>query len=54
MVHVDCDSGADAAFKKRPTPEELKTMGPAFEKRWKEFFEAFPDKPVVVGSPMAG
>ncbi|RXW15040.1 hypothetical protein EST38_g10808 [Candolleomyces aberdarensis] len=46
-------NGVDAAFKMRPTAEELKTMGPAFEKRWKDFFEAFPDKPVMLGAPMA-
>jgi len=50
----------EAGGKIRPTAEELKTMGPVFQKRWEEFFAKSPDKPVLflacsagfVGNPM--
>lgn len=47
-------SGCNAGFKLRPSPSEVKEMGPAFEKRWDKFYAAFPDKPVVGGGPVAG
>lgn len=34
----------DAGSKLRPTPEELKDMGPAFQELWKRYFEPAPDK----------
>lgn len=34
----------DAGSKLRPTPEELKEMGPAFQDLWKRYFEPAPDK----------
>jgi alcohol oxidase len=34
----------DAGSKLRPTPEELKEMGPAFQEVWKRYFERAPDK----------
>ncbi|PSR71643.1 hypothetical protein PHLCEN_2v12496 [Hermanssonia centrifuga] len=37
----------DAGIKFRPSEEELKVIGPAFEKRWKEHFANAPDKPVM-------
>ncbi|TFK52445.1 hypothetical protein OE88DRAFT_1657716 [Heliocybe sulcata] len=43
MAHNAIDSG----IKLRPTPEELKEIGPDFEERWKEYFENAPDKPVL-------
>lgn len=41
-------NGADAGSKLRPTPEELKDMGPAFNEVWKRYFERAPDKPVAI------
>jgi hypothetical protein len=40
-------SGLDAGIKMRPTPQDLKELGPAFEHRWKTYFENAPDKPVI-------
>ncbi|KAG6919177.1 hypothetical protein DXG01_008475 [Tephrocybe rancida] len=37
----------DAGVKLRPNAEDLKELGPAFESRWKSYFENAPDKPVV-------
>ncbi|KAJ8517833.1 hypothetical protein ONZ45_g5014 [Pleurotus djamor] len=44
----------DAGFKIRPTEEELKEMGPEFNKLWNEYFKDKPDKPVMFGSIVAG
>lgn len=33
-------NGIDAGFKIRPTEEELKEMGPAFQKAWDSYFKA--------------
>lgn len=41
-------NGIDAAIKLRPTREESRIIGPAFEKRWEEFFAPSPDKPALV------
>ncbi|CCO37202.1 Alcohol oxidase Short=AOX [Rhizoctonia solani AG-1 IB] len=38
----------DAGSKIRPTPDELKELGPAFNQYWKERFESAPDKPAVI------
>ncbi|KAJ6510972.1 methanol oxidase [Mycena sanguinolenta] len=40
----------DAGFKIRPTEEELKEMGPEFNKLWDTYFKDKPDKPVMFGS----
>ncbi|KAG8710004.1 hypothetical protein FRC09_000359 [Ceratobasidium sp. 395] len=44
----------DAASKLRPTPEELKEMGPAFQEVWKRFYEPAPDKPVILQTFLNG
>ncbi|EPQ54594.1 alcohol oxidase-like protein [Gloeophyllum trabeum ATCC 11539] len=41
------NNALDAGIKLRPTPEELKDIGPEFEETWKEYFEKAPDKPVL-------
>jgi alcohol oxidase len=41
------DSGIDAGVKLRPSAEELKELGPQFEKQWNEYFADAPDKPVI-------
>ncbi|KDQ62486.1 alcohol oxidase [Jaapia argillacea MUCL 33604] len=43
----------DAGIKLRPSPEELKQIGPDFEPRWKEYFENAPDKPVMWMGPVS-
>ncbi|KAI0070144.1 alcohol oxidase [Panus rudis PR-1116 ss-1] len=40
-------NGLDAGIKIRPNAEELADIGPAFQKRWNEFFANAPDKPVL-------
>ncbi|KAL0955068.1 hypothetical protein HGRIS_003985 [Hohenbuehelia grisea] len=40
-------NGIEAGGKLRPTVEELKELGPAFEQRWNDYFVPAPDKPVV-------
>ncbi|KAF8186595.1 GMC oxidoreductase-domain-containing protein [Mycena galopus ATCC 62051] len=37
-------NGVDAGIRIRPNTEDLKELGPAFEKRWDEFFSKAPDK----------
>ncbi|KDQ20459.1 hypothetical protein BOTBODRAFT_124058 [Botryobasidium botryosum FD-172 SS1] len=37
----------DAGIKLRPTPDELKAIGPAFQKRWETFYKDVDDKPVM-------
>ncbi|KAI0053899.1 GMC oxidoreductase [Auriscalpium vulgare] len=44
----------DAGFKIRPTEEELKEMGPEFNKLWDTYFKDKPDKPVMFGSIVSG
>jgi len=44
----------DAGFKIRPTEEELKEMGPDFNKLWDTYFKDKPDKPVMFGSIVSG
>ncbi|KAJ1309433.1 hypothetical protein OPQ81_006209 [Rhizoctonia solani] len=43
-------NGIDAGFKIRPSEEELKEMGPAFQKAWDSYFKDKPDKPVMFAS----
>ncbi|KAG9097999.1 hypothetical protein FRC06_006932 [Ceratobasidium sp. 370] len=38
----------DAGSKLRPTPEELKEMGPAFQEVWKRHYERALDKPALI------
>ncbi|KAG1748970.1 GMC oxidoreductase-domain-containing protein [Suillus paluster] len=47
-------NGLDAKIKWRPDDEELKTMGSAFQPRWKEFFRDRPDKAVAIFAAIAG
>ncbi|KAF8698577.1 hypothetical protein RHS03_07516, partial [Rhizoctonia solani] len=47
-------NGIDAGFKIRPTEEELKEMGPAFQKAWDSYFKDKPDKPVMFASIVNG
>ncbi|KAG8716985.1 hypothetical protein FRC08_008397 [Ceratobasidium sp. 394] len=47
-------NGIDAGFKIRPTEEELKEMGPAFQKGWDTYFKDKPDKPVMFASVVNG
>ncbi|KAG2113892.1 GMC oxidoreductase-domain-containing protein [Suillus discolor] len=46
-------NGIDSKIKWRPDDEELKAMSPAFQPRWKEFFQDRPDKAVAVFTPFA-
>lgn len=43
----------DAGMKARPNEAELATMGPAFQKVWKEYFADAKDKPVMFGGMIA-
>ncbi|KAG0700761.1 GMC oxidoreductase-domain-containing protein [Suillus ampliporus] len=47
-------NGSDAKIKWRPDEEELKTMGPAFQPRWNEFFRDHPDRAVAIFIIFAG
>jgi len=47
-------SGLDSKIKWRPDDEELKAMGPAFQSRWKEFFQDRPDKAVAIFAASSG
>ncbi|KAG8744521.1 hypothetical protein FRC10_009973 [Ceratobasidium sp. 414] len=44
----------DSGSKIRPTPEELKGMGPEFNQVWKDYFEPNPDKPVMLQALISG
>ncbi|KAG8699513.1 hypothetical protein FRC09_006575 [Ceratobasidium sp. 395] len=44
----------DAGSKLRPTPEELKEMGPAFQEVWKRRYEQAPDKPALIQTVFNG
>ncbi|KAJ6624000.1 GMC oxidoreductase-domain-containing protein [Mycena sp. CBHHK59/15] len=46
-------NGLDAGAKLRPTADELKELGPAFENRWKTYFEKAHDKPVIWVGPVS-
>ena len=39
-------NGFDWGYKVRPTPQEIRDMGPIFEKYWKEVGADKPDKPL--------
>ncbi|KAG1846419.1 GMC oxidoreductase-domain-containing protein [Suillus subalutaceus] len=47
-------NGFDSKIKWRPDDEELKTMNPVFQPRWKEFFQDRPDKAVAIFAPLVG
>ncbi|KAG1842335.1 GMC oxidoreductase-domain-containing protein [Suillus subluteus] len=47
-------NGSDVKIKWRPDNDELKAMGPAFQPRWKEFFQNRPDKAVAIFSLFEG
>ncbi|KAG1746079.1 GMC oxidoreductase-domain-containing protein [Suillus lakei] len=47
-------NGGDAKIKWRPDIEELEAMGPAFQPRWKEFFQDRPDKAVAIFAIFSG
>ncbi|KAG2357291.1 alcohol oxidase-like protein [Suillus spraguei] len=47
-------NGIDSKIKWRPDDEELKIMEPAFQPRWKEFFQDRPDKAVAIFTVSAG
>ncbi|KAG2055148.1 alcohol oxidase [Suillus hirtellus] len=47
-------NGLDSKIKWRPDDEELKAMDPAFQPRWKEFFQDRPDKAVAMFCVFAG
>ncbi|KAG2113899.1 GMC oxidoreductase-domain-containing protein [Suillus discolor] len=47
-------NGFDSKIKWRPDNEELKAMDPAFQPRWKEFFQDRPDKAVAIFYTFAG
>ncbi|KAF8607376.1 alcohol oxidase [Ceratobasidium sp. AG-I] len=44
----------DSGCKLRPTPEELKQIGPEFGKVWQKYFEDKPDKPVMLQAVLNG
>ncbi|THG93702.1 hypothetical protein EW026_g7606 [Hermanssonia centrifuga] len=46
-------NGLDAGIKLRPNTEELKALGPEFQKRWEEYFADKPDKPVMFMCPLS-
>ncbi|KAG1802456.1 alcohol oxidase-like protein [Suillus subaureus] len=47
-------NGLDSKIKWRPDDEELKAMNPAFQPRWKEFFQDRPDKVVAIFTAFSG
>ncbi|KAF8896176.1 hypothetical protein BD779DRAFT_1608499 [Infundibulicybe gibba] len=40
-------NGLDSGIKIRPNAEDLKEIGPAFAKRWQDYFANAPDKPIM-------
>ncbi|TFK69859.1 alcohol oxidase [Pluteus cervinus] len=40
-------NGVDAGIKLRPDEGDIQAMGPAFKKRWEDYFANAPDKPVA-------
>ncbi|KAG1874709.1 GMC oxidoreductase-domain-containing protein [Suillus subalutaceus] len=46
-------NGINSKIKWRPDDEELKAIGPAFQSRWKEFFQDRSDKAVAIFAPFA-
>ncbi|SCV67427.1 BQ2448_5038 [Microbotryum intermedium] len=47
-------NGIDAAVKLRPTEDEVKKMGPDFQKRWDDKFRAAKDKTLMIGTFLGG
>ncbi|KAG1865880.1 GMC oxidoreductase-domain-containing protein [Suillus subalutaceus] len=54
LVQVITAVASIQKIKWRPDDEELKAMDPAFQPRWKEFFQDRPDKPVAIFTSFAG
>ena len=46
-------SALDAGVKLRPTEQERKDIGSAFEKKWEEYYVNAPDKPVMWIGPVS-
>ncbi|KAI0337223.1 alcohol oxidase [Trametopsis cervina] len=46
-------NGVDAGIKFRFTPEELKKIGPAFEKKWYEYYANKPNSPAMWMGPLS-
>ena len=40
-------SAIDAGIKWRPTPSEVKELGPKYQEYWESYFTNAPDKPVL-------
>ncbi|KAL0579313.1 hypothetical protein V5O48_002711 [Marasmius crinis-equi] len=47
-------NGIDSGVKMRPNEKDLKELGPAFEKQWKNYFMNAPDKPVIWAGVLSG
>ncbi|KAF9478334.1 alcohol oxidase [Pholiota conissans] len=47
------NNGVDGGIKLRPTAEELKTLSPGYDHRWKSYYANKPDKPVILVATMA-
>ncbi|KAJ4481989.1 hypothetical protein J3R30DRAFT_3851336 [Lentinula aciculospora] len=41
-------NSVDAGIKLRPTPDDLKELGPPFKQLWNDYFVSAPDKPVMI------
>ena len=54
LTFLALTSGISSGIKIRPTAKDLEILGPAFAKRWEEFFLDGPDKPVMWIGPYAG
>lgn len=48
-----CHSALDGGVKLRPTPEELKAIGPSFEKKWQSYYADKPDRPAMWIGPVS-
>ncbi|KAL4253793.1 GMC oxidoreductase family protein [Abortiporus biennis] len=47
------NNGLNAGIKMRPSEEELKAIGPIFQKRWQKHYATNPDKPLSFIGPIA-
>ena len=49
VYELSLRSGCDGGMKYRPSPEELRTIGPDFADSdlWKSFYAPSPDKPIL-------
>lgn len=54
ILHTDVRfSALDGGVKLRPTPEELKAIGPHFEKKWQSYYADKPDRPAMWIGPVS-